>query len=364
MCLLTCGSMAQQARVEAIPSQPVSTSAMKRKAKYTVTVDTANDWADTGIALLAGDQVTLSATGVAALTSGQTVSPDGMAHLWRDLLRSYPLPTAKTGALIGRIGSTPAAFPFTIGSSSTLTVRGNGNLFVRANLTGQITVTGSYKLTISLADGRHQQGSAAAPDLVTVLRPAIFDALPRRDDDGQGNLGDAVNFALIGTEQQVREAFARSGWFAVDADRNTAILHGLLSTLSREPYREVPMSPLYLFGRTQDLSFARGDTLKVAAERHHARLWKTEQTVFGEPLWVGSATFDDGFEQDNRNGRLTHSIAPAIDEERDFLRESFESSGSYSGAAYVTPGSPVRDATTATGGKYHTDGRILLLDLD
>ncbi len=359
------GQAVQRPRVEAIPAQRVTMSTVKHNHSYEESVDAAKGWIDTGIPLIAGDQVAMSATGTVTLASGQTVTADGMTHLWRDLLRSYPLPTANTGALIGRIGSNPAAYPFLIGGSNTLTTRTYGNLFVRANLSEQITGTGTFKLTVSFAEPvATAPPGAVRPELVKLLQPTIFDTLPRRDDDGRGNLGDAVNFALMGTEQQVRDAFTRSGWFAVDADRNIAILHGLLSTLSREPYREVPMSTLYLFGRSQDLSFARGDTLRVAAERHHVRLWQTTQTVDGKPLWVGSATYDNGFELDDRDGGITHSIAPAIDDERNFLRDSLDSSGSYSGAAYVTPVNPVREATTATGGSYHTDGRILVMELD
>ena len=371
LCLVSAATLAQaaqpqssQARVQPVPAQNIPSPTAPRKAGSTFLVDAAAGWVDTGILLLPGDQVTFTASGTMQLTSGQTVTPDGMEHLWRDLLRQYPLPTARTGALIGRIGDSPAAFPFELGSSRSIQVRSAGDLFVRVNLSEEVTGKGELRVTVALSQSEKGKTSATGKDLAAVLHASIFDSLPRRDDDGQGREGDAVNLALIGSEQQVRDAFARSGWFAVDADRNAAILHGFLSTLAREPYREVPMSTLYLFQRPQDLSFARGDALRVAAERHHLRLWKTNETVDGKALWVGSATYDNGFERDTRNGNITHSISPAVDDERDFLRDSFQSSGSYGAAAYVTPTNPVREAYTATGGSFHTDGRILVMELD
>ena len=123
------------------------------------------------------------------------------------------------------------------------------------------------------------------------------------------------------------------------------------------------MSTLYLFGRPQDLSFARGDPLKVAAERHHLRVWKTDKTVGGRPLWVGSATHDVGFEKDQRNGNVTHRIDPEIDKERDFLLQSFDAAGAFSSAAYVTPDDPMLKARTATGGSFYSDGRIVVMAL-
>ncbi|HEY9136704.1 MAG TPA: LssY C-terminal domain-containing protein [Terriglobus sp.] len=351
---------AQTARVEAI-AQVVPTTTPKRKQHTTITVDAAKGWLDTGIPLIAGDTLTLKANGSLALANGQSITADGKEHFWRDLLRQYPLPTAQTGALIGRIDDNEAAWPFNIGADATIPVRSNGNLFLRANLSEGMPATGSYKVSVTIAAAPTATANALSANLSQVLQPSLFDTLPRRDDDGRGNLGDAVNLALIGTDQQIQDAFTHSGWFTVDADRNTAILHGLLATLTKEPYREVPMSTLYLMGRPQDLSFARGDTLRVAAERHHLRLWKTTQTINGQPLWIGSATYDNGFARDSRNGEVTHSIAPQIDTERDFLRDSLTSAGAVASAAYVTPADPVREAKTATGASFQTDGRILVM---
>jgi hypothetical protein len=172
-----------------------------------------------------------------------------------------------------------------------------------------------------------------------------------------------VNFSIIGTQDQVTKAFAAAGWVQVDKTTQDAVLHGLVSTLSHEAYTEMPMSTLYLFGRSQDLSFARAAPLEVAAIRHHLRVWKTTETVGGEPLWVGSATHDNGFEKDQRNGGITHHIDANVDQERDFLEQSFSGAGVLAGAAYVLPANPLTTAKTATGGSFESDGRIVVMDL-
>jgi hypothetical protein len=172
-----------------------------------------------------------------------------------------------------------------------------------------------------------------------------------------------VNFAFIGTEDQVRKGFASSGWVAVDKTTQDAVVHGLIETLSHQSYTEMPMSTLYLFGRSQDLSFARAAPLEVAAIRHHLRVWKTTEVVGGQPLWVGSATHDNGFEKDQRNGGITHHIDANVDQERDFLEQSFSGAGALAGAAYVLPGNPLTTARTATGGTFQSDGRIVVMDL-
>ena len=140
-------------------------------------------------------------------------------------------------------------------------------------------------------------------------------------------------------------------------------MHGLIETLQHKAYLEVPMSTLYLFGRPQDLSYARADPIMVAAERHHLRVWKSSETVNGKPLWVGSSTHDIGFEKDQRDNGVTHKIDPEIDKERDFLEQSFAAAGNLQTAAYVTPSDPLTTAKTATGGSFQSDGRIVVLIL-
>ena len=277
-------------------------------------------------------------------------------------MRTYPLNSANSGALIGRIGNADAAVPFLIGASKDMDVSATGNLYLRLNLSSDLSGTGNVEVKMKLTN-QPTQKTVSAPDLAKLLSPQLFADVPRRVGDLQGNPGDMVNYALIGTQDQVTKAFAAAGWVQVDKTTQDAVVHGLISTLSHAAYTEMPMSTLYLFGRSQDLSFARADPLAVAAIRHHLRVWKTTETVGGEPLWVGSATHDNGFEKDQRNGGVTHHIDANVDQERDFLEQSFSGAGVIAGAAYVMPANPLTTAKTATGGSFESDGRIVVMDL-
>ncbi len=330
----------------------------------TVTVAGA-EWTATGLPVTAGEQIQVTATGTMSLSDGRSSGPAGLPRGWKDLLRQFPLNSANTGALIGRVGSQSAAVPFAVGTGEAVTAPTAGELFLRTNLSQDLSATGQYtaKVHLQAASTAAPDSGSPAPAVADLLRPAEFDPIPRRVSDQAGRPGDMVNFGLLGTEDEVKAAFATAGWVAVDRSVEDAILHGLLSTLNHQSYTEMPMSTLFLFGRPQDLSFARADPLTVAAERHHLRLWRTAQTIGGRPLWVGSATHDIGFERDERTGGTTHKIDPEIDAERGFLLGSFQAAGVVGSAAYVTPRDPLRQANTATGGAFHSDGRILVMDL-
>jgi LssY C-terminus len=348
--------------VEVIKATTPDASQLKaRKGSYSFKIES-GDWTDTGVTVTPADHLNFTATGNLALADGRSAAPDGLTRGWKDLVRAYPLNSANSGALIGRIGNADASVPFLIGASKDMDVSATGNLYLRLNLSSDLSGTGNVEVKMKLTN-QPTQKTISVPDLAKLLSPQLFAEVPRRVGDLQGNPGDMVNYALIGTQDQVTKAFAAAGWVQVDKTTQDAVVHGLISTLSHAAYTEMPMSTLYLFGRSQDLSFARADPLAVAAIRHHLRVWKTTENVGGEALWVGSATHDNGFEKDQRNGGVTHHIDANVDQERDFLEQSFAGAGVLAGAAYVMPSSPLTTAKTATGGSFESDGRIVVMDL-
>jgi hypothetical protein len=99
------------------------------------------------------------------------------------------------------------------------------------------------------------------------------------------------------------------------------------------------------------------------AQRHHLRLWKAPFQVDGQDLWVGAATHDIGFDRDARNNGFTHKIDPNVDDEREFVGRSLEETGRVAKLSYITPSQPSKEAKTATGASFHSDGRVLVIQL-
>jgi len=121
------------------------------------------------------------------------------------------------------------------------------------------------------------------------------------------------------------------------------------------------MSELKVFGRSQDYGYAQGDPLRVVAARHHFRIWRAPFTVDGRMVWVGAGTHDVGFDRDQRNGKVTHKIDPEVDKERDYIGRSLNSTGEIALLDYMTPKETVREAKTAHGQAFSSDGRTLIV---
>src|SRR5260370_3474385 len=126
----------------------------------------------------------------------------------------------------------------------------------------------------------------------------------------------------------------------------------------------MPMSPLYLFGRSQDFGWAHAEPIKVVASRNHLRIWKAPFEVDGRTLWVGAATHDIGFERDERNDGVTHKIDPDIDLERDYVEKTLISTGLVSEVTHVLPAEALKQPRTATDASFHSDRRGLVLKLN
>jgi hypothetical protein len=198
--------------------------------------------------------------------------------------------------------------------------------------------------------------------LDSVLRNDI-DGLPRRVNDEFQNSGDMVNFVLVGSEQQVKDALDAANWHVADIDTKEAVLKAVLQTYQKEDYLQMPMSQLYLFGRKQDYGYELAQAYSVVASRHHFRIWKAPTTWNGQTVWAGAGTHDIGFEKDQRNGKVTHKIDPAVDGERDNIGQTLQASGKVKSLYYYLPPDPVQGARNATGGGYHSDGRVLVIVL-
>lgn len=183
-------------------------------------------------------------------------------------------------------------------------------------------------------------------------------SLPPRVLNREGIEGDMLNLIFVATKDNLQEAFASAGWQKADKSK----LHFIWHLLWQGHYRKLPMEELYVFGREQDYSYTLPDPGSIAARRHHLRIWKTQRFAHGVPVWVGAATHDVAIEL--AKFRLFHKIDPDVDAERDFIAGNLAKTRQFTSEEYLNRAKPVFSAQTATGQTYHSDSRMLLLDLN
>lgn len=187
----------------------------------------------------------------------------------------------------------------------------------------------------------------------------MMDYLPPRVINGEGREGDMLNLVFVAQPADLQQAFARAGWVETDDWKPIFVWH-LLQHRNKDA--QLPMARFYLFGRVQDYSYALPDPHAIVSRRHHLRIWKTDYTMDGTPIWVGAASHDVAIVIGKRGHIINHRIDPNVDAERDFVGSDLAGSLPVSTQGYLQSNKPVFKAETSSGDSYHSDGRIFLLD--
>jgi hypothetical protein len=339
----------------------------KRRISQEVQITGEQSWTDTGVEVQPGEHIVVTATGKLRYTDAKEDNdPDGITRGFKDLLRILPFSGAGRGALIARIGDPEIAQPLLLGQHRDVVAPVAGRLAIGINQATDDTGEGTYTVHIDIhaPDPGATYHPARLVKTISGVDANIFAKLPRRVADKDNNPGDMINFLILGSEDAMQKVFTTAGWVKVDADVRGSVLHGIIASISKESYLTMPMSPLYLFGRPQDYGWAHAEPIKVVASRNHLRIWKAPFPVDGQTLWVGAATHDIGFDRDERNDGITHKIDPDIDLEREYLEKTLTATGLIAEVAHALPANALKEAKTATGGSFHSDGRVLVLKLN
>jgi hypothetical protein len=331
---------------------------------------------------------------------------------------NMPLPSAPAGSLIARLNpQTGSIFP--VGKVTKLTIQEPSHLFFGWNVSkvpacqsttsvkvqrtsgtladaaaspnrkeqlksqllnaAQVFMSAQFGVEKSEPTGANVASTATSEGTVTSPEPSVLkisdtsldtslqkllDGLPRRVKDQFNNLGDMVNFVIVGSQNDVQAVLDAATWHVADSDNRKAILNAVLQTYDNKDYLAMPMSTLYLFGRKQDFGYEMAEPIAMVASRHHFRIWKAESTWNGKEVWVGAGTHDIGFAKDKRNNNVTHKIDPAVDGERHNIGISIQKTNKVKTFSYYLPPNPVQEAKNATGDGYHSDGRLLVILLN
>lgn len=91
-----------------------------------------------------------------------------------------------------------------------------------------------------------------------------------RTRTSEGMLGDPVNLAVDGTASQIHAAMTAAGWTLADPVNLRTSRRIVVSSVLGRSYPEAPVSPLFLFGRMQDLAYQQ-EVEGSPSQRHHVR---------------------------------------------------------------------------------------------
>jgi len=177
-----------------------------------------------------------------------------------------------------------------------------------------------------------------------------------------GHPGDPINVALEGAEQQVVRAMLAAGWFPADPVTLSSSVKIAVDTALRRADDSAPVSPLFLFGRKQDLAFEK-PVPGGPRHRHHVRLWRWDKERNGLPVWFGAVTYDDRAGLSYTTGQVTHHISPDVDAERDLLVAGLLAAPRANSVEWIDDFHRALEGRNGGGDPWRTDGRLAVVRL-
>ena len=188
---------------------------------------------------------------------------------------------------------------------------------------------------------------------------ARLEALPCCTSNKEGNRsGDPLNLVIVGNGADAIFPFIGRGW-RLDEPLD---IHSVLRTISAfmfgTEYTTSPVSPLYVFGRPQDIALQKARN--NISLRNHLRVWRAPFTVDAQDVWVGQISRDIGTKLTTQSWSFTtHRISPEIDQDRYYLLQDLLLTGEayrFGFARGVGLSSPTNPRTNLGYDPYVTDG--------
>ena len=177
--------------------------------------------------------------------------------------------------------------------------------------------------------------------------------------------GDPLNIVVVGSGADAIFPFITRGWRLDEPFDLHSTYRTVRAFLFGTEYLTAPVSPLYVFGRTQDVSFQKArDKISL---RNHLRLWLAPFTIDGQYVWVGQISRDIGIKLTTESWYLTtHRISPEVDQDRYYLLQDLIMTGEVSRFGFgsgVGASTPANPRTNLMGDPYVTDGLRLVVFL-
>ena len=190
----------------------------------------------------------------------------------------------------------------------------------------------------------------------------LFLNLPRVSETISGKAQEPINIVFLGSKEQLKAAFEQANWLECDRIKTSSLRRMATSLMFKEPYPTAPGIPSLWNSVPNDLAFQKPTASNSIRERNHVHFWKTPFLIDGnEPVWFGTAHFDQTIKESPIFFLPTHTIDPAVDRERDKIKEDLLSTGGVNFLEELQVVEPTL-GKNQVGDPFFTDGKAVILE--
>lgn len=190
---------------------------------------------------------------------------------------------------------------------------------------------------------------------------AELSSFPERTTTRNGEEADVVNVLLLGTREQITDAFAGAGWTNGDPASTRSVMREFHAFLAFKNYPSAPISAQLLNGEESDMTWQKG--LNSYARRSHLRLWGYAEPWPGQAAWAGAFTRETGGTLSLRRHKFIHRIDADLDAGREKMIRDLALAGCVDSVKIAQRPGAAKVLLNATGDLMRTDGSLAIVRL-
>jgi membrane-associated phospholipid phosphatase len=168
---------------------------------------------------------------------------------------------------------------------------------------------------------------------------------------------EPMSLIIIGSRDELIQVFNESGWSIAEKWNRKSVLKSARTAILDQPYPSAPVSPSFWNANPENIAFQKATELDSFRQRHHVRFWITNIRYNGKPVWVATASFDEGLKY-----LVTHRIHPDIDTERDLIKEDLVKTNMTEESIKIQL-VPPHSGKNSVGDEFYTDGKAYIIFL-
>jgi hypothetical protein len=215
---------------------------------------------------------------------------------------------------------------------------------------------------LSLPANRERRAETnAADEMQKSVMELAASELPGRTTTRYGHPADVVNIALLGSEEQMGQAFRAAGWKNGDQMSTRSVLRQAHAFLSFNNYASAPITTQLVDGQRVNATWEKG--LDSYEKRVHLRVWGRTDVIEGHMVWLGAMTRETGATLSVKQHKFIHHIDADLDEGRAMLVRDLTLAGCVAAVYYVQRPQMAHVAMNATGDPMRTDGSLAAVQL-
>lgn len=189
-----------------------------------------------------------------------------------------------------------------------------------------------------------------------------FDKFSKYSETMTGKPMEPINIIVVGSEEKINEVFYSAKWVKMDQVGLKSWLRFAESLLLSKPYPEAPGIPSFWNVYPNDFAYEQLTEKNIATERHHIHFWKTPFICDGEPVFYGTAHYDQSIQQIGFGLIPVHEIDPAVDKEREKIKNDLLATNLVNDSYQFSIVGPTL-GKNSVGSLFFTDGKAEVFKL-